>query len=117
MPALAKTRPTEERLTFRGPREHREQAIRTMRELGFEPEAAGTGDWRSMFPALAGQKESALALRGARTREGLTQAALAERTGIPQRHISEMETGRRDIGKERARRLAEALRVDYRILL
>jgi ribosome-binding protein aMBF1 (putative translation factor) len=58
------------------------------------------------------------ALRGARRREGLTQRQLAEATGIPQRHISEMESGRRSIGKERARKLAEALQVsDYRVFL
>ena len=58
------------------------------------------------------------ALRGARSREGLTQRQLAAATGIPQRHISEMESGKRTIGKERARKLAEALHVaDYRVFL
>ncbi len=58
------------------------------------------------------------ALRGARYREGVTQRGLAELTGIPQRHISEMENGKRQIGRERARKLAEALHVgDYRVFL
>nr|WP_081703114.1 helix-turn-helix transcriptional regulator [Desulfuromonas sp. TF] len=58
------------------------------------------------------------ALRGARAREGMTQRELAARTGIPQRHISEMENCKRPIGKERARELAEALHVsDYRVFL
>ena len=53
-----------------------------------------------------------------RIREGFTQKQLSELTGIPQRHISEMENGKRGIGKERARKLADALRVeDYRFLL
>ena len=38
-------------------------------------------------------------------------------TGIPQRHISEMEHGKRPIGKERAKKLAKVLKVDYHILL
>ena len=42
---------------------------------------------------------------------------LAELTGIPQRHISEMENGRRPIGKEIAKRLADVLHADYRMLL
>ena len=42
---------------------------------------------------------------------------LAELTSIPQRHISEMERGKRSIGKERAKKLAEALNVDYRVFL
>ena len=38
-------------------------------------------------------------LAGARYREDLSQRALAEMTGIPQRHISEMENGKRPVGK------------------
>ena len=56
-------------------------------------------------------------LRGARFKEDMTQVQLAQITGIPRRHISEMENNRRSIGKERARRLGEALKVDYRIFL
>ena len=59
-----------------------------------------------------------MALRGARSREGMTQRQLADLVGIPQRHISEMESGKRQIGKERARKLAQALHVpDYRMFL
>jgi len=56
-------------------------------------------------------------LRGARSKEELTQTRLAELTGIPQRHISEMENGKRTIGKEAARKLAKALNTDYRVFL
>lgn len=69
-----------------------------------------------VFPEYIG-KEQQVALRAYRHREGLTQKRLAELTGIPQHHISEMENGKRTIGKERAKRLAEALRCDYRRLL
>ena len=58
-----------------------------------------------------------MALRGYRTREALTQVQLAELTGIPQRHISEMEHGKRIIGKETVCKLAKALKVDYRVFL
>ncbi|WP_449245960.1 helix-turn-helix domain-containing protein [Desulfarculus baarsii] len=51
-------------------------------------------------------------LAGARYREGLTQAQLAQATGIPRRHISAMENHKRPIGKQNARKLAEALKVD-----
>jgi hypothetical protein len=37
--------------------------------------------------------------------------------GIPQRHISEMENSKRTVGKENARKLAEALNADYRAFL
>lgn len=81
-----------------------------------------TGDERNysvaeVFPEYAG-KENLVALRAYRTREGLTQKQLSELTGIPQHHLSEMENGKRGIGKERARKLAEALQIsDYRVFL
>ena len=56
-------------------------------------------------------------LKGSRYREELTQVRLAEMTGIPRRHISEMESGKRPIGKESAKKLAAALHVDYRMFL
>ncbi|MDR3632006.1 MAG: helix-turn-helix transcriptional regulator [Desulfocapsaceae bacterium] len=37
--------------------------------------------------------------------------------GIPQRHVSEMENGKRPIGKETAKRLSKALHTDYRVFL
>jgi plasmid maintenance system antidote protein VapI len=56
-------------------------------------------------------------LRGARGKEEITQARLAEITGIPQRHISEMENGKRTIGKAAAKKLAKVLNTDYRVFL
>jgi hypothetical protein len=38
-------------------------------------------------------------------------------TGIPQRHISEMERGLRPIGKKNARLFAGVLKGDYRMFL
>ncbi len=56
-------------------------------------------------------------VRGARYREGLTQAQLAQKVGVPQRHISEMENGKRPIGKAMAQRLGLALGVGYKMFL
>jgi len=64
-----------------------------------------------------GETKASVILRGARSREGLTQVQLSEATGIPQRHISEMEHGKRIIGKETARKLAKVLHTDYRAFL
>jgi len=52
-------------------------------------------------------------LRGSRVMEELTQVQLSEMTGIPRRHISEMETGKRPSAKK----LAKALSCDYRVFL
>jgi plasmid maintenance system antidote protein VapI len=38
-------------------------------------------------------------------------------TGIPQRHISEMENGKRPIGKEMAKKLGKALNISYKVFL
>ena len=75
-----------------------------------------TIDYRDAFPEFAG-KEQQVAVRAYRVREGLTQDQLARLTGIARRHISDMENGRRSVGKENARKLARALNVDYRMLL
>jgi len=66
---------------------------------------------------FTGQPPGAVALAGLRYREDLTQVQLADLTGIPQRHISEMENGKRPIGKERAKVLARVLNTDYRVFL
>ena len=82
-----------------------------------EAEEARTYGVGEVFPELIG-KEQQVALRAYRTREGVTQQQLARMTGIPQRHISEIENGKRSLGKERARKIASALNVsDYRFLL
>ena len=59
--------------------------------------------WRQAFPEYDEKALPGIALAGARGKEGLTQRELAQRVGLPQRHISEMERGKRPIGKEMAR--------------
>lgn len=57
-------------------------------------------------------------LRVYRENAGLTQTALGQRMGgVPRQHISNMENGKRPIGKENAKRLAAALHTDYRVFL
>jgi len=56
-------------------------------------------------------------LRGARYREGLTQTQLAALIGVKPSHISEMEKGKRPIGKDMAKRLARALKTSYQVFL
>ena len=58
-----------------------------------------------------------LALRGARFREGLSQKELAKRCGISQENISKMENGQRPIGEKVAKKLAKALKINYKLLL
>jgi len=80
------------------------------------PEDEKNWTMEEAFPEMA-WNAGGVSIRGGRAKEGLTQRQLAELTGIPQRHISEMENGKRPIGKELARKLAKALNVDYRVFL
>ena len=54
---------------------------------------------------------------GARTKEGITQKELSVISGIPQGHISEMENGKRMIGKIIAKKLGDALNIGYKVFL
>lgn len=56
-------------------------------------------------------------LRLFRQRADMTQAELANQTGILQHHLSEIENNKRTLGKSNARKLAKILGCDYRRLL
>jgi DNA-binding XRE family transcriptional regulator len=103
-------------LKFIGPSAKKREAIRALASLGF----VNLGEalpWRLAFPEYNEKTLPGAAMAGARGKEGLTQRELAKRIGVPQRHISEMERGKRPIGKEMAKKLAKALEIDYRVLL
>ncbi len=103
-------------MRFIGPIVNMALAIETLKPLGF----VGTSDavhWREAHSEFTDGQLSGKALAGMRYREGMTQVQLAEKTGIPQRHISEMENGKRTIGKEMAKRLGEALNINYKVFL
>jgi hypothetical protein len=74
--------------------------------------------WREVIKELrpADDIPSAI-LRGSRLKGEMTQVQLSEMTGIPRRHLSEMEHGKRPIGKETAKKLGTALACDYRVFL
>ena len=116
MQVHTKKHPTEDMVTLRL-KVHRHNAPLVKRYAeAVESEEERTYTVAEVFPEFIG-KESQVALRAYRTREDLTQKQLSELTGIPQHHISEMENGKRSIGKERAKKLAVALHCDYRQLL
>ena len=52
-----------------------------------------------------------------RTRSDMTQQQLAEKLGVKQHHLSEMENNKRAVGKVLAKRIADILNFDYRKLL
>ena len=86
------------------------EVLATYGAIAEEPESV---PWEEVYPDFNGS----VALRGARKREGLTQKELAALLGVSQTHISEMEHGKRPIGKDMAKRLAKVLKADYRVFL
>ena len=103
-------------LHFTGPLEKEDKAIQALKSLGFM-DTSESISWRDAFPEYDDNALPGVALAGARAKEGLTQQEISRLTGIPQRHISEMEHGKRAIGKERAKRFAKVLNIGYKVFL
>jgi hypothetical protein len=99
-----------------GPLANRQRALDVLKEMGFV-DLADSVPWKQAFPEYREEDLPRVSLLGARTKEGITQTRLSELTGIPQRHLSMMEHGKRSIGKKNARLLGKVLKVDYRVFL
>lgn len=56
-------------------------------------------------------------LKGLRGREGLTQMQFAKKIHVTQANLSNMEHGKRPIGKQIAKRIEKAFKVNYRYFL
>jgi len=97
----------------------RTRRTRTIRKKTFaSPGKERSIPWREVARSnIEKYTEAGLALRGARYKAGLTQAKLAEKLEILPHHISEMEYGKRPIGKKMAHKLAEVLDVNYKVFL
>ena len=72
--------------------------------------------WRECL-GLKEDEEAGIVLAGCRYRENMTQKELAQKLGVKQHHISEMENGKRSIGKKLAHRLAKILKTNYKVFL
>jgi len=119
-------RHTEIELTVRGlankpqvfyvPGKYRQEVKELLRQLqhGDEDFIPAEEIFPDVFDSVKGP---AVALRGARHREEMTQVELAKTLGIRQHHLSEMEHGKRPIGKAMAKKLGKKLRCDYRLFL
>lgn len=61
--------------------------------------------------------QSAIALRGARAKEGISQLKLAKKLKVNSSNVSNMENGKRPIGEKMAKRLGKALNISYKVFL
>jgi DNA-binding XRE family transcriptional regulator len=103
-------------LKFLGPPANKTQAIKALKSFGFV-NIPDTVPWRDLFPEYTDEELPGVCLAGSRHKENMTQKHLSELTGIPQSHISEMENGKRAVGKKTAKMLAKALNVKCRVFL
>ncbi len=114
--------PTKKRRTdiiemcFRGPAAHRKQAAKMLEKLGFV-DTSESIPWREAFPEYSEEDGPVVCLKAIRRREGLTQKELADKSGIPQSHVSLMERGKMRISVVRAKKLGKALNTGYKVFL
>lgn len=103
--------------TFFVPKNRVEQVVRVLEKCSVKTE----GNSISINTLFQGLEEKytrpGAILQGSRHKMGWTQVTLAKKIGTTQADLSNMEHGRRPIGKEMAKRLAKVLDVDYRIFL
>lgn len=59
----------------------------------------------------------AILLRGLRGKEDITQQELATKLGVSQNMISDMESGRRHISRNMAKRLEKEFNISYKVFL
>lgn len=116
-----KTQPTKEyaELTFRVPAAHAGAIQKIVSEvLSLLPDVEeDEGRLYTVDEVFPEGISPADVLRGARFREEMTQAQLAAKVGVKVSNISEMERGKRPIGKEMAKRLAKALNISHKVFL
>jgi DNA-binding XRE family transcriptional regulator len=101
---------------LRGPQNRWDELLRFAKSIGYE-DISDPIPWKNAFPEYRDDQLPGAVLAGIRNREGLTQQQLAEKVGVLQNHISEMENGKRPIGKAMARKFASVLNVGYKIFL
>jgi len=82
-----------------------------MRRVNEEGEELFTSE--EVFP----DGSPAMALRGLRGKEDITQAELAARLGISQNMVSDMESGKRNISVKMAKRIGEEFKISYKCFL
>ena len=96
-----------------------EKAILYASKLSSTDELLSESEHKALLKKMTGTEtlKPAQKLKAYRLREGLSQAELARRCGIPQANLSAMEASKRPIGVQTAKKLAKALRCDYRQLV
>jgi DNA-binding XRE family transcriptional regulator len=101
---------------LRGPKERENDLIKMARRIGFE-DVSELVPWKEAFSDYSDEQLPGASLAGARHKDGLTQKQLADKLGIAQGYVSDMECGKRSIGKTMAKRLSKVLNINYKVFL
>jgi len=106
-------------LSFRVPRDKADMVKRVLAALigQADQDVTDDGEDAMSIEEVLGPSTPANALRGYRHREALTQAGLAKLVGVSKQNICDMERGRRNIGKDMAKRLGTALNAPWKRFL
>ena len=96
-----------------------ENAIVYASTLSGSDDFLSDSDHKKLLQEITGKERLAPGdrLKAYRMREDLTQVELAKKCEIPQANISAMESGKRPIGLQSAKKLAKILHCDYRQLV
>jgi ribosome-binding protein aMBF1 (putative translation factor) len=125
MSGLTKTRPTHDsvRILFEGKRRKRLFVVpkgkaENIASLLTEYETEESVSMDEVFKDLLSKygKVGSI-IRGYRIREGLSQVELADKLSIRQAELSQIENGKRTVGKTLAKRFAAVFNTDYRNFL
>ena len=80
--------------------------------------AKKTVPWRDAFKNdIQRIGEGAMALKGARAKEGMTQKKLARPLGTSQVYISQLESRKKEINKQTAMKLGKIFNINYKVFL
>ena len=95
------------------------KAVRSVMELAGHKVRNVNDEGRELFSIAEVFPEAhpGMVLRGFRGRDDMTQSALAEKLGISQNRVSDMESGKRPISKRMAEQLGSIFEVPYKAFL
>ena len=102
---------------FLVPKDRAEGIVRLLQDFEVKGDDKTIPWHESVQDLIEKYTEAGVALKGARAKAGFSQNELADKLDMPQSHISDMENGRRPIGKKMAKRFADVLHVGYKIFL
>ncbi|MBS1958378.1 MAG: helix-turn-helix transcriptional regulator [Bdellovibrionales bacterium] len=96
-----------------------EEALIYASELTVRDDLLSDREHAELMEKIGGKRSNTPgdSLRAYRLRQDLNQSDLARKSGIPQANISAMENGKRPIGLNIAKKLADILNCDYRKLV